>query len=996
MPLWCRTRDRFLPGFGPCLARATAVLVLLLFRAPAFGQAFSLLHEFSARGGFPLAGLTRGSDGKLYGTLSSGGYSGYGSVYSLTPDGSGGYAYAELYGAVAGDGAIDFSGDLLEAADGQLYGGTYFPDGGVIYRVDKSGNFAVVHTLQVAPEGGYPGPLIQPGGGDFYGVASLGGPADAGTAFRMDMSGNLTVLHAFGGPEGRSPYGVLLLASDGFLYGVAIAGGSGRGTIYRMDLSGNTTLLHAFLGPDGTSPQNGLIEGSDGFLYGTTYQGGTFDRGTIFRVDTSGAFTTLHSFSTAEGSGPVGSLLEASDGNFYGTTQAGGAADGGTLFRVDGSGAFATLHEFASSEGASPYAKLLEDGGQLVGTAYWRGTGGVGTAFAASLSGSVQFVHAFQAAPEGSTVVGGMLQASDGLLYGTAAGGGDSGSGTLFKLDPDGGLTRLHSFDGTNDGAGPQVALIQASDGDLYGTAGAGGGSNHGTVFRCSTSGLFAALHSFSGADGDFPYAALVEGTDGSLYGTTYYGGSLNLGTAFRVDGTGMFAMIHDFTGPDGRGPSGLILGSEGDLHGATSGGSIVPAFVFRMDAAGAVTPVYSFGEAGNAGNTLLLASDGSFYAANLRSVYRLDAAGNFSVLHEFRYPEPISYPGELVEGSDGNFYSTGLGNGETTRGAVFRIDPAGNLTVIHQFLGPEGGDPRGRLLEASDGLLYGTATYGGQFQGGVVYRVDPAAVISVGSVSPASGPAAGGTSLTILGANFQPGATVTVGYLPATDVVVSGATQITATAPALPAGAAWDVFVQNPDQSFAARSRAWTTDALDVPASDLFHDDVNRLFSAGITVGCGDGLYCVTAPVSRAQVAVLILKSMLGSGYVPPPASGTVFADVAAGGFAAAWIEDLAARGISAGCGGGNYCPDEPVTRAEMAPLLLKAAIGAGYVPPAATGDVFGDVPVDGFAAAWIEDLSAREIAAGCHVLPALYCPTTATTRGQMAALLVAAFGLQ
>ena len=119
------------------------------------------------------------------------------------------------------------------------------------------------------------------------------------------------------------------------------------------------------------------------------------------------------------------------------------------------------------------------------------------------------------------------------------------------------------------------------------------------------------------------------------------------------------------------------------------------------------------------------------------------------------------------------------------------------------------------------------------------------------------------------------------------------------------------------------------------------------------------------------------------------------MFADVPWDAFAGAWIEDLAARGIGVGCGGGNYCPDEPVTRAEMAPLLLKASLGAGYAPPGATGVVFGDVPTCAFAAAWIEDLSAREIAAGCHVLPALYCPTTATTRGQMAPLLVSAFGL-
>jgi uncharacterized repeat protein (TIGR03803 family) len=347
------------------------------------------------------------------------------------------------------------------------------------------------------------------------------------------------------------------------------------------------------------------------------------------------------------------------------------------------------------------------------------------------------------------------------------------------------------------------------------------------------------------------------------------------------------------------------------------------------------------------------------------------------------------------MEASDGSFYST-VYLDEASSGSIVRIDPSGNVSIVHLFQGPDGVGPRGTLLDAGDGYLYGTAEMGGALGGGVVYRIDPAAAMSLLNVSPESGPASGGTSLTLTGNHFQPGASVTIGSIPAGGVVVSGETSITAVVPALAPGTSYDVVVQNPDGTRSSRARAWLTDPLDVAPGDLFHDAVDLLFARGITVGCGDGLYCVTAPVSRAQMAVLILKSMLGSGYVPPPASGIVFADVPANGFAAAWIEDLASRGISAGCGGGNYCPDESVTRAEMAPLLLKAAIGAGYDPPAATGDVFGDVPVDGFAAAWIEDLSAREIAAGCHVQPALYCPATAATRGQMAALLVAAFGIQ
>jgi uncharacterized repeat protein (TIGR03803 family) len=325
----------------------------------------------------------------------------------------------------------------------------------------------------------------------------------------------------------------------------------------------------------------------------------------------------------------------------------------------------------------------------------------------------------------------------------------------------------------------------------------------------------------------------------------------------------------------------------------------------------------------------------------------------------------------------------------------VFRVDLNGDLTIVHRFLGPDGDEPQGRLLLASDGLLYGTTVRGGQFQGGVVYRIDPAAVIDVASVSPASGSASGGTSVTISGVNFQQGATVTIGFVPATNVVVSGGKQITATTPALAAGGAYDVVVDNPDLSRSTRSRAWVADAADVGAADLYYVPVTRLFHSGVSVGCGGGLYCVDGPVTRAQMAVFLLKGRFGPYYAPPPATGTVFGDVPADAFAAAYIEDLFARGISPGCGNGNYCPDGPVTRAEVAPLLLKTLLGAAYTPPPATGQVFGDVAAGDFAADFIEDLAVRAISAGCSVSPSLYCPGSETTRGQMAAFVVSTFGL-
>jgi hypothetical protein len=151
--------------------------------------------------------------------------------------------------------------------------------------------------------------------------------------------------------------------------------------------------------------------------------------------------------------------------------------------------------------------------------------------------------------------------------------------------------------------------------------------------------------------------------------------------------------------------------------------------------------------------------------------------------------------------------------------------------------------------------------------------------------------------------------------------------------------------------------------------------------------------MYCPTNTVTRDQMAVFLLKSKHGSSYVPPAATG-IFTDVPTNYWAADWIERLASEGITAGCGGGNYCPTTPVTRDQMAVFLLKAKHGSTYVPPKAAG-IFEDVPPSYWAADWIEQLAKEGVTAGCSTSPMLYCPTTPVTRDQMAVFLVKNFNL-
>ena len=265
----------------------------------------------------------------------------------------------------------------------------------------------------------------------------------------------------------------------------------------------------------------------------------------------------------------------------------------------------------------------------------------------------------------------------------------------------------------------------------------------------------------------------------------------------------------------------------------------------------------------------------------------------------------------------------------------------------------------------------------------------------SILSMTPLSGPASGGTPVVVSGAGFQAGLSVRIGGAPVTSPIVT-ADQITAATPVLLPGTLNDVLVINPDFGHALLPRAFAADFLDVPSSNPFHDDVVAIFRNGITAGCGAGNYCGMASVTRAQMAVFLLKAERGPGFVPPPCTG-LFSDVACpGGFAADWIEQLSLEGITSGCGGTNYCPDSPVRRDQMAVFLLKASLGSSYVPPAATGTVFADVPTSAFAADWIEDLFARNVTGGCLTNPLRYCPGNANNRQQMAVFITKTFGLQ
>jgi uncharacterized protein YkwD len=178
-----------------------------------------------------------------------------------------------------------------------------------------------------------------------------------------------------------------------------------------------------------------------------------------------------------------------------------------------------------------------------------------------------------------------------------------------------------------------------------------------------------------------------------------------------------------------------------------------------------------------------------------------------------------------------------------------------------------------------------------------------------------------------------------------------------------------------------------------DVPFGHWAKQWIDALSSSGLTGGCAEGYYCPSSPVSRAQMAVFLLRGIHGSTYVPPPATGSMFSDVPVQHWAAAWVERLARAGIAGGCAQGRFCPDVLLTRDQMAVLLLRAKMGSGFNPPPASGAMFDDVTDDHWAAAWIEELARHGITGGCAA--DRYCPQAVVTRDQMAVFLVRTFDL-
>ena len=384
------------------------------------------------------------------------------------------------------------------------------------------------------------GSILSVGGGGGFACNSAGKTPAGGSSGGAAVVETPLYFFGTGAADAQSPYDGLIEGSDGNLYGTTYVGGAnGVGAVYKVTKAGAEAVLYSFSGsftassPDGAGSKAGLVQACDGNFYGTTVAGGTHNHGVVYKVTPAGVESVVYNFGdggTADLAGPNATLIVGWDGNLYGTTEGGGTYSQGGIFRLTPAGVESVLYSY-----------------------YNNGTDG--NAFGESA----------------------LVQGSDGNFYGVTPGGGRYSNGTLYRMTPAGQFSVLYSFAGQPaDGSGPLATLIQGSDGNFYGTTSAGGANNGGTAFSFTLAGAETVLYSFgswaSTSDASDPHSALVEGTDGNLYGASFLGGANGDGAFFRLTPAGAETVLYAFAGgkTDGNYPVGIIQASDGNFYGTT------------------------------------------------------------------------------------------------------------------------------------------------------------------------------------------------------------------------------------------------------------------------------------------------------------------------------------------------------------------------------------------------------------------------------------------
>jgi uncharacterized repeat protein (TIGR03803 family) len=413
----------------------------------------------------------------------------------------------------------------------------------------------------------------------------------------------------------QQPCCQFIQATNGKFYGTSVGfystAADEAGIIFSLTTTGKLATLYSFCSQaqcsDGVGPQ-GLVQAANGELYGTAFGGGANAYGTIFEVTLGGKLTTLYSFCSqencADGEYPVGALVQATNGNFYGAALEGGSNGDGTIFEVTPAGKLTTIHNFCSqancADGYFPTQILQVSNGDFYGTTNAGGAGGQGTIFKMTAAGKLTTLHSFCSQPScaDGAVPKALIQASNGNLYGSALFAGANGQyadyGTIFEITLAGKLTTLYSFcslPNCADGSVPR-SLVQASSGNFYGVTSTGGADGFGTIFEITPAGELTTLHSFDSTDGNGA-SVLIQGTNGTFYGATDYGATNNFGTLFSL-GVGLGPFVETTPSFGKVGSPVTILGNS--LKGTMSVAFNGTAATFKVVSASEISTTVPVG----------------------------------------------------------------------------------------------------------------------------------------------------------------------------------------------------------------------------------------------------------------------------------------------------------------------------------------------------------------------------------------------------------------
>ncbi len=650
------------------------------------GENYNILKQFDMKTiPRPQGGFIKGTDGKLYGNLFSGGKFSNGRIVRLEADGTGLTVLYDYNPSISGASAY---GNLCLASNGYLFGMTY-----------------------------------------------SGGMNGGGTIFRLKPDGSeFTTLFNFTQSSGNNPLGGLTEATNGLLYGITPNGGFfGSGTIFSVTPDGSDfkvifNINDASPIRSGVSPRGDLLQGQDGFLYGTMSQGGSNGKGTIFKIKADGsAFKKIIDFNGLNnGSMPASTLLLGSDGKIYGMTQLGGTNNLGTIFSLNTDGTnFSLLQNFDGlTKGANPIGKLTEaSNGALYGMTYGGGVNSRGTIFSVSKNGaSFQKIMDFDLRAA-SPVFGPLVESLGGVFYGMTSKGGSSDGGVIFSITSNGSFKIVKDFPQQGE-FNPLSLISDPLSENLYGTVSF---ENNLSIFKMNTSG---SSYQRIIQSPNYNIGKIFYLSNGYLWCIASQDGKFFI---FKIKPDGSeFQKVLDFDNTTQKGliPRWLVETSSGDIFGI---GSVnASGLIFKVNEDGANFTKLSDLPSGIDTGYFMQASDGGFYLCSLYNsiLYKFTESGSFTKI--FTFPkEAGEVPIKIIELSGGSLGIITRDHGTGGHGSIFTVEKDGTgYSKIYDPTIQDGTSPTD-LLQTLDGWIYVSTMYGGKLGKGAVYKVKGAGTSS-------------------------------------------------------------------------------------------------------------------------------------------------------------------------------------------------------------------------------------------------------------------------